>query len=224
MGKLLQMTLRVPSLKQINTECVRELSYRRKCLHDWSFPIPLTMFLALVVFCYVRGCLHLRKAFPRIITLGHMAAFMCGIISIWVAVASPLSVLDHELLSVHMVQHLLLMAVSPPLIFVRRPARFLFHGLPKRPVRGTLGPFPAMPSPHVLPSAVASAFPPILPFRSLLGFLPSRVWSGPDCLCGFPYTFYILWRRWRWRSDFFLLQHRLGIRRRSLLVRKPPSS
>src|SRR5258708_26665958 len=141
MGKLLQMTLRVPSLKQINTECVRELSYRRKCLHDWSFPIPLTMFLALVVFCYVRGCLHLRKAFPRIITLGHMAAFMCGIISIWVAVASPLSVLDHELLSVHMVQHLLLMAVAPPLIFLGRPTISFFHCVPKPLIQGIVGPF-----------------------------------------------------------------------------------
>ena len=110
-------------------------------MHDWSFPIPLTMFLALVVFCYVRGCLHLRKAFPRIITLGHMAAFMCGIISIWVAVASPLSVLDHELLSVHMVQHLLLMAVAPPLIFVGRPTISFLHGVPKRLIQGIVGPF-----------------------------------------------------------------------------------
>ncbi len=110
-------------------------------MHDWSFPIPLTMFLALVVFCYVRGWTHLRKAFPRIITLGHMAAFMGGIFSIWVAVASPLAALDDELLTVHMVQHLLLMAVAPPLILLGRPALSLLHGLPKRFVQGIVGPF-----------------------------------------------------------------------------------
>ena len=110
-------------------------------MHHWSLPIPLTLFLALGLYFYARGWLHLRKAFPQIITLGHAAAFMGGIISIWVAVASPLAVLDHELLSVHMVQHLLLMAVAPPLILLGRPAVSLLHGMPKRFVHGVVGPF-----------------------------------------------------------------------------------
>lgn len=110
-------------------------------MHYWSFPIPLTMLLALVVFCYVRGCLHLRKVFSRIINLGHMAAFIGGLVAIWVAVASPLAALDHELLSVHMVQHLLLMAVAPPLLLLGRPALPLLHGMPKRFVQDLMGPF-----------------------------------------------------------------------------------
>jgi putative membrane protein len=109
-------------------------------LHEWSFPIPLTMLLALVVFSYVRGCLHLRKVFSRIINLGHMAAFICGLVAIWVAVASPLAALDHELLSVHMVQHLLLMAVAPPLLLLGRPALPVLHGMPKRFVQDLMGP------------------------------------------------------------------------------------
>src|SRR5258707_284114 len=40
-----------------------------------------------------------------------------------------------------MVQHLLLMAVAPPLIFVGRPAVSLLHGIPKRLVRVIVGPF-----------------------------------------------------------------------------------
>jgi putative membrane protein len=108
-------------------------------LHEWSFPIPLTMLLALVVFCYVRGCLHLRKVFSRIINLGHMAAFIGGLVAIWVAVASPLAALDHELLSVHMVQHLLLMAVAPPLLLLGRPALPLLRGMPKRFVQDLMG-------------------------------------------------------------------------------------
>ena len=109
-------------------------------MHHQSFPIPLTMLLALVVLCYVRGCLHLRKVFSRIINLGHMAAFIGGLVAIWVAVASPLAALDHELLSVHMVQHLLLMAVAPPLLLLGRPALPLLHGLPKRFVQDLMGP------------------------------------------------------------------------------------
>jgi putative membrane protein len=110
-------------------------------LHDWSLPIPLTMLLAPVVIFYARGWLHLRMSFPRFITLTQMTAFICGIISMWVAVASPLAELDHELLSIHMVQHLLLMAVAPPLILLGRPALSLLHGVPRRFVQAIVGPF-----------------------------------------------------------------------------------
>jgi putative membrane protein len=108
-------------------------------LHHRSFSFPLTMFLALGVLFYAQGWLHLRNASSRIITLGHLAAFMGGTISIWIAVASPLAALDHELLSIHMVQHLLLMAVAPPLILLGRPARPLLHSMPKRFLRRIVG-------------------------------------------------------------------------------------
>jgi len=110
-------------------------------LHDWSIPIPLTVFLALGISFYARGLLHLRKAFPRLITLAHLSAFAGGIISIFIAVASPLAVMDHELLSVHMVQHLLLMAVAPPLVLLGSPVPALLHGMPKRVVQSMVGPF-----------------------------------------------------------------------------------
>ncbi len=110
-------------------------------MHDWSPPIPLAMFLALAVVFYMRGWLHLRKVCPQLITMGQMTAFMGGIISIWLAVASPLAVLDDELLSVHMVQHLLLMAVAPALILLGAPVLPLLHGLPKDFVQGIVGPF-----------------------------------------------------------------------------------
>jgi cytochrome c oxidase assembly factor CtaG len=98
------------------------------------------MFLALVVFCYVRGWLHLRSAFPRIINLRQMAAFIGGLFAIWVAAGSPLAVMDHELLSIHMVQHLLLMAVAPPLILLGAPIPALLHGLPQELVQAIIGP------------------------------------------------------------------------------------
>lgn len=110
-------------------------------MHDWSFPIPLTLLLVLVVFFYVRGWLHLRKAFPQIITLRHVTAFTGGIIFIWVAAASPLAALDDELLTVHMVQHLLLMAVAAPLILLGGPSVTFLHGMPKRFVQAIVGPF-----------------------------------------------------------------------------------
>jgi cytochrome c oxidase assembly factor CtaG len=69
-----------------------------------------------------------------------MAAFIGGLVAIWIAVASPLAALDHELLSVHMVQHLLLMAVAPPLLLLGKPALPLLRGLPKGFVQDLMGP------------------------------------------------------------------------------------
>ena len=52
-----------------------------------------------------------------------IAAFAGGLAALWIAVASPVSHLDHHLLTAHMVQHLLLMLVAAPLIlFGLRPS------------------------------------------------------------------------------------------------------
>ena len=53
-----------------------------------------------------------------------LAALIGGIFSLWVAAASPLAVLDHQLLTAHMVQHLLLMTVAAPLILLGTPFRW----------------------------------------------------------------------------------------------------
>jgi putative membrane protein len=50
-----------------------------------------------------------------------IAAFAGGLAALWIAVASPVSHLDHHLLTAHMVQHLLLMLVAAPLILLGVP-------------------------------------------------------------------------------------------------------
>jgi cytochrome c oxidase assembly factor CtaG len=51
-----------------------------------------------------------------------LAAFIAGLVSLWVTIASPLAGLDHHLLTAHMVQHLLTMTVAAPLILLGVPA------------------------------------------------------------------------------------------------------
>jgi putative membrane protein len=46
---------------------------------------------------------------------------MGGLFSLWAAVGSPLAALDHQFLTFHMVQHLLLMTVAAPLILLGAP-------------------------------------------------------------------------------------------------------
>ena len=52
---------------------------------------------------------------------GRWAALAGGILTVWVAVGSPLAHLDHVLLTAHMLQHLLLMTVAAPLLLVAAP-------------------------------------------------------------------------------------------------------
>jgi putative membrane protein len=100
-------------------------------LESWSAPIGVNASLCLAALIYTFGWLHLRIAFPGLIPAWRLAAFSAGIISLWIAVGSPLEAFDDVSLSVHMVQHLLLMVVAPPLILLGAPTLPLLRGLPR---------------------------------------------------------------------------------------------
>jgi putative membrane protein len=110
-------------------------------LESWTAPIVVNVSLCLAVLVYTVGWLRLRKVFPALIPAWRLAAFSAGIVSLWIAVGSPLEEFDDVSLSVHMVQHLLLMAVAPPLILLGAPMLPLLRGLPGWMVRGTVGRF-----------------------------------------------------------------------------------
>jgi cytochrome c oxidase assembly factor CtaG len=109
-------------------------------LESWSAPIGVNVSLCLAALVYTKGWLHLHKTFPNLISICRLAAFLAGIASLWIAIGSPLEAFDDVSFSVHMVQHLLLMAVAPPLILLGAPALPLLHGLP-RMIRGAVGQF-----------------------------------------------------------------------------------
>jgi cytochrome c oxidase assembly factor CtaG len=51
--------------------------------------------------------------------------------SVWIALGSPLAAYDHELLTVHMIQHLLLMTLAPALIWLGEPLLVFSRGIPR---------------------------------------------------------------------------------------------
>jgi putative membrane protein len=59
-------------------------------------------------------------------------SFVLALLLIWIATASPLAALDHNILTAHMVQHLLLMTLAPPLIWLGTPRKPMALGLPQR--------------------------------------------------------------------------------------------
>jgi cytochrome c oxidase assembly factor CtaG len=109
-------------------------------LGSWTFPVPLTLVTVLAAFLYLRGWLHLRAASVEAIPAWRAGSFLLGLLLIWVAVGSPLAAFDEQLLTVHMIQHLLLMTFAPALILLAAPIMPLLHGLPRQFVQGVLGP------------------------------------------------------------------------------------
>src|ERR1700687_3246365 len=99
---------------------------------------PLSLLLAVAfallvtALFYLRGWLHLRNALPNLIPVWRLVAFMCGLVSVWTAVASPLATLDHQSLTIHMVKHLLLMTVAAPLVLAGAPVVVLQSGISRR--------------------------------------------------------------------------------------------
>ncbi len=97
--------------------------------------------LALTVGIYLRGWLRLHARVPQRFGAGHLAAFFGGLTAIAVALESPLHALGAQLLQAHMVQHLLLMMVAPPLIWLGAPLLPMLQGLPRGIRRTWVGPF-----------------------------------------------------------------------------------
>jgi putative membrane protein len=112
----------------------------RAILQSWSSPIGVDLALCVAALIYARGWFRLRSAFPNLISLWRLAAFFTGIFLVWVAIGSPLSAIDDLSLTIHMIQHLLLMSVAPPLILLGAPQLPLLRGLPQPIAHDIVGP------------------------------------------------------------------------------------
>jgi len=107
-------------------------------LNEWSPPLYADLGILLTVVVYVCGWARLRRA-STVISAGRLTAFLAGMFFLWVSIGSPLAAFDDASLSVHMVQHILLMLVVPPLILAGAPALPFLHGLPQWFARSIVG-------------------------------------------------------------------------------------
>src|SRR5262249_20972513 len=103
-------------------------------LRSWPFAPWLLIALTLTAWVYSRGWLILRRRDPRSWHEGQLAAFLGGLAALFLALASPVEPFAALLLQIHMLQHLLLMMVAPPLLWLGAPLFPLLRGLP-RPIR-----------------------------------------------------------------------------------------
>jgi len=97
------------------------------------------MFLTCVL--YARGWWKLHQRRPDSFGFRHLVFFFAGQIVLIVAVASPLHELAERSLMAHMIQHVLLMMVAPPLILLGAPQLPLLFGLSRAALQHLLKPF-----------------------------------------------------------------------------------
>ncbi|MGI4829539.1 MAG: cytochrome c oxidase assembly protein [Janthinobacterium lividum] len=98
----------------------------------WSFPLLPAVMITLTAAIYLRGWRQLQQTRARELPSWRAGCFFAGLVSLWIALASPIDAMDDYLLSAHMLQHFILMSVTPPLLVLGAPKVPLLRGLPRR--------------------------------------------------------------------------------------------
>jgi cytochrome c oxidase assembly factor CtaG len=106
---------------------------------DWTFQWGTSAVLLLTGALYLCGFAQLHRQMPERFPLWHLGTFIGGTGTLALAIASPLETLDDRLLTTHMVQHLLLIFVAPPLLMMGAPAIPIIRALPPRVAKRTIG-------------------------------------------------------------------------------------
>jgi cytochrome c oxidase assembly factor CtaG/ferredoxin len=108
---------------------------------SWNLD-PWLLIPALVIgLLYARGWRRQYKRAPDRFGFPQLVSFYAGMTAVLFALISPLDTFAGWLLTVHMIQHLLLMMVAPPLILYGNPYLPLLAGMPRRFLKDGIAPF-----------------------------------------------------------------------------------
>jgi putative membrane protein len=110
-------------------------------ISSWNLEPGVILALLATAAVYLRGWLLLRKKLPHYFNSARLAAFQLGLIVVFLALCSPIDEFAGLLLSVHMIQHILLMMAAPPLLLLGAPMLPLLRGSPRAVFTAGLGPF-----------------------------------------------------------------------------------
>jgi cytochrome c oxidase assembly factor CtaG len=143
-------------------------------LASWQLPgVPVATALVAALL-YWRGWRVLHEQLPARFGRAQLATFLAGVATVIVAVASPIDAFAGLLLGIHMLQHVLLTMVAPPLLWLGAPALPLLRGLPAGVAKRGLGPFLAWPP---LPMAGRALVHPVVAWLALV--VATLLWHLP---------------------------------------------
>jgi putative membrane protein len=85
----------------------------------------ISVALSFVAIAYLDRWMRVAWLVPDGVKSWRAWSFLAGLLLVRLGLGSSLSLLDHNLLTAHMVQHLLLMTLAPPLILLGAPLKLL---------------------------------------------------------------------------------------------------
>ena len=109
---------------------------------SWDWRLEVIVVILALGLLYTVGWGRLRKRTRRSRHLRHqsqrhelaarwrLVSYLSGLVIVAIALISPIDVLGGQLFFMHMIQHLLLIMIAPPLLLIANPMPFLLWGLP----------------------------------------------------------------------------------------------
>ncbi|MHB8531360.1 MAG: cytochrome c oxidase assembly protein [Solirubrobacteraceae bacterium] len=131
-------------------------------LDTWTLDPGLTLALASSAAVYVAGARRARRRSGSRWPLRRTGAFLCGLAAVAVALESGLDGDAELMLSLHMIQHLVLVLVAAPLLLAGAPLTLALRALPPAPRKELAGvlrgrPLRALSHPAVGLSAIGAS-------------------------------------------------------------------
>jgi cytochrome c oxidase assembly factor CtaG len=102
-----------------------------RALLSWEWRVDVLLVILTLATLYFLGWRRLRQRQQPLANKWRLASYAGGMLVIAIALMSPIDVLGTQLFWVHMVQHLLLVMVAPPLLFLGSPFPVGVWGLPR---------------------------------------------------------------------------------------------
>jgi putative membrane protein len=96
---------------------------------SWRFEILLTLGLAAVLHLAGRARLR-RRGGKNLAAPWRSVAYLSGLFFVALALMSPIDTLASQFFYMHMIQHLLLVMIAPPLLWIANPMPVAIWGLP----------------------------------------------------------------------------------------------
>ncbi len=102
-------------------------------LTTWDLRLDVSYFLALAGLLFTVGWFRLRRRGQfRLATGWRLASYLAGLALLGTALMSAIDILGGQLFFMHMIQHLLMVMLVPPLLLLANPFPFVIWGLPGR--------------------------------------------------------------------------------------------
>ncbi len=98
---------------------------------SWDLRVEVFLSLGLLGLIFSLGWWNLRRrSEKRFANPWRLLSYWAGLVVLGVALMSPIDVLGSQLFYMHMIQHLLVVMVAPPLLLLANPFPFFLWGLP----------------------------------------------------------------------------------------------